>query len=109
MLPTLDTGTLLKSTFDFLPELILCVGIVALLFCRLFKAFDRTHLGGFALLFTCIALFASVLQWLGSSGLGGVLSSVGIDPQSEFGQLVLTCSLESPNKYSSMLSFGGLV
>ena len=45
MLPTLDTGNLLKSTFDFLPELILCVGIVALLFCRLLKVFDRTHLG----------------------------------------------------------------
>ena len=31
MLPNFDTGDLLQSTFDFLPELILCVGIVLLL------------------------------------------------------------------------------
>jgi len=34
---------------------------------------------------------------------------VGIDPQSEFGRLVLTCSLESPSKHSSTLAFSGLL
>src|SRR5947208_3580277 len=106
MLPTIDTGNLLKSTFDFLPELVLCVGIVALLFCRLFKAFDRTHLGSFALLITCTALLASALQWLGASGLKDVLHSVGIDPRSGLGVTILERGLHSPETMSGTLSFG---
>jgi NADH-quinone oxidoreductase subunit N len=47
----------------FLPELILCAGIVLMLLGRLFRAFDRTHMGTAALVFTCGALAASCLQW----------------------------------------------
>ena len=106
MLPTIDTGNLLKSTFDFLPELILCVGIVGLLFCRLFKLFDRTHLGGFALLITLMALLASTLQWLGASGLSEVLSSVGLDPRSGVGLAIQERALNSPDAASATLLFG---
>ena len=48
----------------FLPELILCAGIVLLLLARLFRAFDRTHLGWAALIFTLGALGASFSQWV---------------------------------------------
>ena len=38
-------SSLQSDLFLFLPELVLCFGIVLLLLCRLVKAFDRTHLG----------------------------------------------------------------
>src|SRR5690349_11794008 len=49
----------------FLPELILCGIIVLLLLVRLFKTFDRNHLGWMALGFTVVALAVSWQQWLG--------------------------------------------
>ncbi|MBI1918015.1 MAG: NADH-quinone oxidoreductase subunit N [Planctomycetes bacterium] len=49
----------------FLPELVLCTGIVVLLLLRLFSAFDRWHLGWLALGFTGIALAAAYDQWFG--------------------------------------------
>ena len=49
----------------FLPELVLCTGIIVLLLLRLFSAFDRWHLGWLALGFTGIALAAACDQWVG--------------------------------------------
>jgi NADH-quinone oxidoreductase subunit N len=49
----------------FLPEIILCSGIVVLLLLRLFSALDRWHLGWLALAFTGIALAATCDQWFG--------------------------------------------
>src|SRR5262245_54349471 len=49
----------------FLPELVLCAGIVVLLLLRLISALDRWHLGWLALGFTAIALAAAAYQWLG--------------------------------------------
>src|SRR5260221_99483 len=49
----------------FAPELLLCGGIVALLLIRLFRIFDRNHLGWIALVLTLGALGISVMQWLG--------------------------------------------
>src|SRR5262245_41530210 len=69
MLPTIEQGAVTLSTLDFLPELLLCVAVVLLLVLRLFKAFDRTHLGGIALLLTLAALGFSVVQWLGAFGM----------------------------------------
>ena len=66
MLPIIDQGAVTLSTLDFLPELLLCVAVVLLLVLRLFSAFDRTHLGGIALLLTLAALGASIAQWGGS-------------------------------------------
>jgi NADH-quinone oxidoreductase subunit N len=53
----------------FLPELILCGGIVLLLLLRLFRAMDRWHLGGLALLLSLAALVVSCGQWRGMFGL----------------------------------------
>ncbi len=47
----------------FLPELILCTAIVLLLFLRLFKGFDRVHLGWVALIMSLAALACSFQQW----------------------------------------------
>ncbi len=47
----------------FLPELILCGGIVLFLLLRLFPRFDRTHLGLVAFFVTLAALVFSVIQW----------------------------------------------
>ncbi len=47
----------------FMPELILCGGIVVLLILRMFKALDRLHLGTIALILTLTALGYSCIQW----------------------------------------------
>jgi NADH-quinone oxidoreductase subunit N len=54
---------LLDDALKFLPELLLCGGIVVMLFVRLFRAFDRTHLNELALLFALGAFAISLLQW----------------------------------------------
>ncbi len=56
---------LARDAVAFLPELILCGTIVLLLLVRLFKTFDRSHLGYMALVFTASALVVSWLQWQG--------------------------------------------
>ena len=63
--------TFFRLTVDlpaFLPELILCGAIVVLLLLRLFRAFNRWHLGWIALLFTVEALVVSWGQWTGPYG-----------------------------------------
>ncbi len=64
----LGLGDLQKSLPDdllaFMPELILCSGIVLLLMLRMFKALDRLHLGWLALIITVSALVFSYSQWL---------------------------------------------
>jgi NADH-quinone oxidoreductase subunit N len=57
--------TVLRDSVAFLPELILCVTIVALLLIRLFKAFDGLHLGWVALVLTAFGLAVSYSQWRG--------------------------------------------
>jgi NADH-quinone oxidoreductase subunit N len=47
----------------FMPELILCGGIVLLLFLRMIKGLDRMHLGGIALILCLAALGWSYYQW----------------------------------------------
>lgn len=47
----------------FLPELLLCAAIVLMLLSRMFRAFDRSHLGWVALIFTVGALGDSYSQW----------------------------------------------
>jgi len=64
ILPMIDISNVRLSTLDFLPELVLCIAIVLLLVFRLFKAFDKTHLGLITLVLTLFALTLSVLQWL---------------------------------------------
>src|SRR6266851_3876605 len=50
----------------FRPELILCVGIVALLLLRLLPSFDRLHLGWISLLFSLLALVCAGFDWVSS-------------------------------------------
>ncbi|MBN9517801.1 NADH-quinone oxidoreductase subunit N [bacterium] len=45
---------------QFLPELVVAGGVVVLLFARLVRALDRTHLGGVALAVLAVALFAAL-------------------------------------------------
>lgn len=64
----LGLGDLQKTLPDdilaFMPEMILCGGIVLLLLLRMFKALDRLHLGILALILTLAALGFSFSQWL---------------------------------------------
>jgi NADH-quinone oxidoreductase subunit N len=59
---------LTRDVVAFLPELILCAGIVILLIMRLLRSFDRTHLGWIALLLTLAAFGVSWCQWRGAYG-----------------------------------------
>jgi NADH-quinone oxidoreductase subunit N len=52
-------GTLLDDLTAFAPELILCTGIIVMLLMRLFRAFDRIHLGTVALTIALLALGAN--------------------------------------------------
>jgi len=54
---------LVDDVWAFMPELILCSGIVLLLILRMFKALDRLHLSGIALILTLAALGWSAVQW----------------------------------------------
>jgi len=58
-------GQLGRDCKAFLPELILCGAIVLMLLLRLFKLFDKRHLGWVALALTVYALGVSCCQWLG--------------------------------------------
>src|SRR5476651_1614582 len=69
------TATLLKQLQDglsrdlvaFAPELLICAGIVLLLLVRLFRVFDRNHLGWIALVVMLGALGMAWMQWTGTS------------------------------------------
>ncbi len=52
----------------FLPELLVCAGIILLLLCRLVKVLDRTHLGGLAMAVLGVATFAAAFQMMGAAG-----------------------------------------
>ncbi len=52
-----------QDIFAFVPELVLCAGIVLLLFLRLFTGLNRFHLGSMALVFTMVGLGLAVDQW----------------------------------------------
>ncbi|MBA4187656.1 MAG: NADH-quinone oxidoreductase subunit N [Planctomycetaceae bacterium] len=63
----------------FLPERVLCVGIVSLLLARLLPLLDRAHLGGLALAAVAVSLYTAGAQvnggeWSGPY-FGGMLSS----------------------------------
>jgi NADH-quinone oxidoreductase subunit N len=66
-LQSLQAG-LTADALSFLPELLLCVAIVAMLFLRLFKGLDKLHLGSVALAMTTLALGFSIYQWGLTSG-----------------------------------------
>ncbi len=65
MLPTFDPATLGRDSLAFLPELLLCGGIVVLLLLRLVPLLDRVHLGWAALLLAGTALGCRFCQWHG--------------------------------------------
>ncbi|MFQ3651026.1 MAG: NADH-quinone oxidoreductase subunit N [Gemmataceae bacterium] len=78
MLPQLDTWGSLTSLIHFLPEVLICLGIVSLLLVRLLPGLHRTHLGGLALWTASIALAASLFSWSGPIGTGqGVIYLFG--------------------------------
>jgi NADH-quinone oxidoreductase subunit N len=52
----------------FLPELVVCCGIVFLLVCRLVKSFDRSNLGVLSAAVVGLALLAVVYQFVDASG-----------------------------------------
>jgi NADH-quinone oxidoreductase subunit N len=63
MIPSVNVSQLMLDLQAFLPELILCGGIVLMLLLRLFGPLDRLHMGWVALLFTLAALAQSAVQW----------------------------------------------
>jgi NADH-quinone oxidoreductase subunit N len=63
MIPSVNVPQLMLDLQAFLPELILCGGIVLMLLLRLFGPFDRLHMGWVALLFTLAAVAQSAAQW----------------------------------------------
>jgi NADH-quinone oxidoreductase subunit N len=75
--PSINSAELALDMLKFLPETIICIGIVVLLLIRLFD--KRAHVGGFALLVALGALFVSICelpqtlpltrQWFGEAAL----------------------------------------
>jgi NADH-quinone oxidoreductase subunit N len=57
-------NSLSSDLVAFIPESILCLGIVCLLLIRLFRVFDRTHLGWVAFVTTVLALLAALVPAL---------------------------------------------
>jgi NADH-quinone oxidoreductase subunit N len=66
---TADFDKILWDCTAFMPELILCFGIVVLLLLRLFRALDRVHLGRIALVLSLAAFVAALAQWEGWGGM----------------------------------------
>jgi NADH-quinone oxidoreductase subunit N len=58
-------GEVARDCAAFLPELILCGGIVLLLLLRMFSSLDRLHMGWVAIIVSSAALFAACVQWSG--------------------------------------------
>jgi len=56
-------ATLWDDVWAFMPELILCGGIVLLLLLRMFRGLDRLHLGSLALVLSLAAFGFSFSQW----------------------------------------------
>ncbi|MFO0842963.1 MAG: proton-conducting transporter membrane subunit [Gemmataceae bacterium] len=108
MLPSIDQGAVL-SLLEFLPELAIILGIVGMLFLRLFKAFDRTHLSGVALFAALAALVLSVLQWLGEPGLTALVTRLGLDPATGVGATIRGAAMAPPPRFSQSMLFGGLL
>src|SRR5215468_2914223 len=61
-------SNLARDCWAFLPELILCGGIIVLLLLKLFRSFAQLHLGSFTLLIVVSAFAVSVFQWYGTRG-----------------------------------------
>jgi NADH-quinone oxidoreductase subunit N len=77
--------TLSRDMLAFLPELILCGGIVLMLLMRLFGPLNRLHMGWVALLVTVAAMSAGLAQWW---GVWGLASPEEISPESAVRQNV---------------------
>src|SRR5205085_2657861 len=79
------------DSLRFLPELVLCLGIVVMLFVRLFRGTERSHLGWTALAFTLVALGVSVLQWEPDNyfGLESPSASAASRPQTMYAGLLV--------------------
>src|SRR5438270_9628588 len=56
-------SSLMADMFMFLPELILCAGIVLMLLLRMFRSRGRAQLGAIALIVVLCALGFTALQW----------------------------------------------
>src|SRR5262249_19143138 len=75
----------------FVPELILCAGIVVLLLLRLLPSFDRLHLGWVSLAFALGALIYPGADWMETGAFSGVLFTglLRFDPFTLFMRLFL--------------------
>ncbi len=60
---SLLSGGIVRDSLAFLPELILCGGIVLMLLLRLFNPLARVHLAYLALLCSLVCLAVAMLQW----------------------------------------------
>jgi NADH-quinone oxidoreductase subunit N len=88
MLPTVNSGDLLRDLMFFLPEALLCAAIVAMLLIRLG---GRGHLGGLSAAVTIAALFVAGYQWvdMGDASLPAFTGMLVTDPLTRFARLVI--------------------
>jgi NADH-quinone oxidoreductase subunit N len=66
MFPSVDQAQIQLDLLAFLPELVICAGIVLLLLVRLIPGYRRSHLGGLALFLTLFAFLLSVGEFPGT-------------------------------------------
>jgi NADH-quinone oxidoreductase subunit N len=113
MLRNIDAvrANLVLDSLMFLPELLLCFTVVLLLILRLFRGFDRWHLGGIALTFTLGALGVSCCQWLGVQGLERLLGRVLSQETAQVVAQFLAQGLVSPSELheKGQTFFGGML
>ena len=67
-------ASLYFDTIAFVPQLVLCAGILLLLLIRLVPRYDRWHLGWLALTFAAGACFLSCSLWLERTNAGSALA-----------------------------------
>ena len=84
MFPTASRLDQLQSNLQgdlllFLPELVICCGIVLLLVCRLVKAFDRSHLGAVAASAFAVSLLPAGYQFVEAAGWLGPITLAPVD------------------------------
>jgi NADH-quinone oxidoreductase subunit N len=89
MLPTVNSGDLLRDLMFFLPEALLCAAIVTMLLIRLGPG--GGHLGGLAAAVTLVALFVAGYQWvdMGETSLPAFTGMLVTDPLTRFARLVI--------------------
>ena len=89
MLPTVNTGDLIRDLMFFLPEAILCAAIVVMLLVRLGPG--RGHMGGLAVAATVVSLCGAGWMWaqMGDDSIVAFTGMLVTDPLTRFARFVI--------------------